>query len=299
MRLLFVGSTQLGRSCLEALAKLDSLEICGVLTAPPQFRISYAPEGVRNVLHTDFSSVAEKIGCPLLVLEEKMSSSELAQDVESLSPDCIFVVGWYHMIPKSWLSRWPTFGIHASLLPAYAGGAPLVWAIIEGSKHVGVTLFQFDDGVDSGPIVGQRRIRVRRKDSIATVLKKVEPVSIALAVDEIPRVLTNESPRTAQKLEGRRIYPQRTPDDGLITDSMTIKQIRDFVRAQTRPYPGAYVDCAGGRLSVWSVGRTSLTFKSRHDLFERSGELFLGRGHRCIKLREVSGSNPSVTEVNA
>jgi len=77
------------------------------------------------------------------------------------------------MIPKTWLDKWPTFGIHASLLPKYAGGAPLVWAMIEGSRKVGVTLFQFDRGVDSGPIIAQQEIHVSRRDNISTVLRRL------------------------------------------------------------------------------------------------------------------------------
>lgn len=288
MRVLFVGSTQLGAACIEAIKDVDSIEICGIITAPEQFQISYAPNGIRNVLHAGFSRIAEQIGCPILILEGKMSSGTLRRDVELLSPDCIFVVGWHHMIPKSWLRKWPTFGIHASLLPDYAGGAPLVWAMIEGQKWVGVTLFQFDDGIDSGPIVSQQRIRIRRSDDIASVLKKVERASVVLSIQEVPQLLSPESTRRKQDLSNRKIYPQRRPEDGLITDLMTVKQIRNFVRAQTRPYPGAFVEIDGERLTIWAVGRSSFSLKSRHTVFQRRNRIFLGRGRRCIRLRFTS-----------
>jgi methionyl-tRNA formyltransferase len=82
-----------------------------------------------------------------------MNEPGLFQTVTSWNPDAFLVAGWYHMIPKIWRNLAPAYGLHASLLPDYSGGAPLVWAMINGETKTGVTLFQMDDGVDSGPIV--------------------------------------------------------------------------------------------------------------------------------------------------
>lgn len=291
MRLLFIGSTLLGRACLEALMKIESVSVSGILTAPREFPISYAPNGVTNFLHCNFSDSAEQLRCPLILLQSNMTAPELFNTIESVKPDCLFVVGWHHMIPDKWLDKWPTFGIHASLLPQYAGGAPLVWAMIEGRRRVGVTLFQIDKGIDNGPIVAQERIRVSRRDDISTLLRKVEAVSVTLSVDEIPKILSPLSPRKLQRASRREVYPQRKPEDGLITDSMGITEIRNFVRAQTRPYPGAFVMDEEDRLVIWNVGRTSFSWKTRRSLFERSGNLYLGRGHLAIKLTSVSRVN--------
>ncbi len=78
------------------------------------------------------------------------------------------------MVPKA-IREIPTYGawgIHASLLPKYAGGAPLVWAIIEGEKETGITLFKMDSGVDDGDIIEQRNFPIASTDTIKEVYDK-------------------------------------------------------------------------------------------------------------------------------
>ena len=67
-------------------------------------------------------------------------------------------IGWYYIVPKSLrsLAKYGAWGIHASLLPKYAGGAPLSWAIINGEKKTGVTLFKLESGIDNGDIFSFR-----------------------------------------------------------------------------------------------------------------------------------------------
>ena len=284
MKVLFVGSTQLGFSCLEVLAGIPDISVCGVLTTPSTFTISYAPEGVSSVLYRNFAPLAREIGCPLLTISGSMSSSELLVKIKALQPDCLIVVGWHHTIPNTWLEHWPTFGIHASLLPSYAGGAPLVWAMIEGRRFVGVTLFQLDEGIDSGPIVGQCRVWVRRSDDIESVLRRVEAKTLKLMALEVPRILSDNSLRKPQNLKSRIVYPQRKPSDGEIIDNMSIKQIRNFVRAQTKPYPGAFIEIDGFRVTIWKLGRSKIQVKRRDGLFSRGRFMYLGRGFRAIKV---------------
>lgn len=288
MRIFFVGSTQLGHACLRILNYQPNIEICGVLTAPSLFKISYAPEGVKNILHCDFAPLAKEIGCPLVNLDSKMTSAELFNEIESLKPDLVLVIGWHHMIPKSWLTRWPMFGVHASLLPRYAGGAPLVWAIIEGQKKVGVTLFQLDDGIDSGPIVNQYAIRVRRSDDIASILARVEVHTMQLIKEEVPRLLSADSQRVPQNLAGRTIYPQRNPTDGQIDAPMSIRKIRNFVRAQTHPYPGAFLEKDGVRTKIWKLGRSKFTLKRKTGLYRHGKVLYLGLGRRSLEIVRYS-----------
>jgi len=248
------------------------------------FQISYAPEGVKNVLHRDFAPLAEEIGCSLVTLNSKITSVRLFDEIESLSPDLVLVIGWHHMIPNSWLARWPTFGVHASLLPRYAGGAPLVWAIIEGQKSVGVTLFQLDDGVDSGPIVNQRAIKVQRSDDIASILAKVEEHTMQLVKQEVPHLLSAGSQRVPQNLAGRTIYPQRKPSDGQINLSVSARRIRNFVRAQTHPYPGAFLEKDGVRTTIWKLGRSRFTLKHKIGLYRRGQVLYLGLGRQSVAI---------------
>ena len=84
------------------------------------------------------------------------------------------------MVPKSWREIAPAYGLHASLLPKYGGGAPLVWAIINGEKETGITPFQMDDGVDSGPIAGQIQEPIKTGDTIATLYARIEQSGVGV-----------------------------------------------------------------------------------------------------------------------
>ena len=136
MRIVFIGSTNFGFRCLKAIYNQAECELVGVVTAPRKFSISYRPEGVTNVLHADMqrNCAIYAIQCP--VIQTGMKDLELFAQVQAWQPDIFVVCGWYHMVPKSWRDLAPAYAMHASLLPAYRGGAPLVWADENNSHYI-------------------------------------------------------------------------------------------------------------------------------------------------------------------
>jgi methionyl-tRNA formyltransferase len=290
--ILYVSSTRLGLHCFESIQQLEDVRVVGILTAPPRFTISYAPEGVQNVLHVDFRPASEKAGCELITLSEKMSSPELFEKVARLNPDCLIVAGWHHMIPKKWLDNWPTFGLHASLLPRFAGGAPLVWALIEGEKRVGVSLFKFDEGVDTGPVVGQRTTRVKRRDDIGSILDRIQNLSADLLAEELPTLADKARKFRNQDLSQRTVYAQRKPSDGEIPSGLNGRQLVNFVRAQTRPYPGAFINLDGSKLTIWKiVRRRPLLRRSNLKVLCRRDRYFISCGRWLFGVTESSWSD--------
>jgi methionyl-tRNA formyltransferase len=254
-RIVFIGATRFTVRCIECAVSLPDCELAGVVTVPEVFQISYRPEGVRNVLYADVGEVAERHGVQV-VTHDRTSDRELLLALESWRPDVVLVSGWYHLIPKSVRAVAPVLGMHASLLPDYSGGAPLVWAIINDETQCGITLFQMDDGVDSGPIVGQAPVPILFTDTIATLYERVEDAGLALLRRELPRVCRGEAALTPQDERRRRRFPQRAPSDGEIAWSWPARRIYNFVRAQTRPYPGAFTRSDGGEIRVWAATLT-------------------------------------------
>lgn len=244
MRVVFVGTSTFGLKILEAIRPF----VVGAISAPPTFPISYRPEGVTNALHADVPAFCEASGIPCEIMRSKMS--DLLPVVREWKPDLFLIAGWYHMVPKSWREIAPAYGLHASLLPDYAGGAPLVWAIINGEKQTGITLFQLADGVDDGPIVGQLSTPIHDSDTIATLYARIEDLGVQLVTEMIPDILS--LPHVSQP-EGRRLFPQRGPEDGRIDWSWSAEQIHNFVRAQTRPYPGAFGELGGKTFRIWET----------------------------------------------
>lgn len=252
MRLVFLGASRFGLRCLRAAAELRAFELSGIVTAPAVFRISYRPEGVRNVLHADFEPLASELGAPLRSMERGMNDDELVRTLSAWAPELILAVGWYHLVPAAVRALCPVVGLHASLLPKYAGGAPLVWAMINGESRTGITLFRFEEGVDTGPIIGQRSEPILEADTIATLYSRIEEHGLALLREHLPKIADGTAEYRPQDLSLRTQFPQRGPEDGRIDWSWDAARVHDFVRAQTRPYPGAFGAVDGAMWRIWS-----------------------------------------------
>ena len=251
-RVIFIGASKTGLQCLKMMNDSPLYNVVGTVTAPKTFTISYRPEGVTNVLFADIKKYCEGNDIDCMVIKQGMKDSNLFEQVKAMAPDIFIVVGWYHLIPKSWLDLAPTYGLHASLLPDYTGGAPLVWAIINGEKKTGVTLFQFDNGVDSGPIVGQLTTDIYAKDTIATLYARIESLGVKLIKEHLPKIINGSEKLIVQDESKRRVFPQRKPEDGIIDWTLPANKIYDFVRAQTKPYPGAFTWCGKDKVTLWS-----------------------------------------------
>ncbi|MBJ6609717.1 MAG: methionyl-tRNA formyltransferase [Candidatus Thiothrix moscowensis] len=256
MNIVFIGSSTFGLRCLDACIRLPEIKVTGVVTSSQTFAISYRPSGVTNVLHADITNLADSHNIPITTLQRAMNEPGLLEVVTQWKPDAFLVAGWYHMIPKRWRELAPAYGLHASLLPDYSGGAPLVWAIINGEAKTGITLFQMDDGVDSGWIVGQKEEIILPNDTIATLYARIEERGLELLNEALPKLLNGSVELKTQDETKRRVMPQRSPEDGWINWWQEAEAIDRFIRAQTRPYPGAFSIMNGKKFIIWSAKPT-------------------------------------------
>jgi methionyl-tRNA formyltransferase len=177
---------------------------------------------------------------------------DIAQAVRDTSAVAALLAGWYHMVPGRIRQLFPRgcFGVHASLLPRYRGGAPLNWALLNGDTEAGVSLFELADGVDYGVLYDQRRFPIGPDDYIGDVLRTAEAVILEMLADAIPPLLTGSLKGRAQ--EGVTSYSlQRGPSDGVIDWRRPAADIARLVRSISRPYPGAHTTLDGMPLVIW------------------------------------------------
>jgi len=299
MNLVFIGSSKFGLRCLSGCLEMRSLNVVGVVTAPQTFAISYRPEGVSNVLYADVASFAADRGLPTETLVRSMGDPGLFDTVVEWKPDAFLVAGWYHMIPKSWREIAPAYGMHASLLPDYSGGAPLVWAMINGEKKTGITLFQMDEGVDSGPIAGKMEEPIHPNDTIATLYARIELRGLELLRETLPKLAEGSLQLVSQDESKRRVMPQRGPDDGLIDWSQDAATLDRFIRAQTHPYPGAFSTLEAMPLQIWraQVASTS-NGEPETGLVRRTevGTYTVACGAGAITLNEITYDRRTYTQ---
>tara|TARA_R110001606_G_scaffold384411_1_gene547272 strand:+ start:4084 stop:4872 length:789 start_codon:yes stop_codon:yes gene_type:complete len=254
MKIIFFGCTKFSEELLKDLLK-NKVEIIAIFTIPEYFIISYNEEKVKNSNFSDLKPIALKENIPFYEVDSVVGkrTKDYKNIIADLNPDIILVLGWYYMVPKSIrdISKYGSWGIHASLLPDYAGGAPLVWAIINGEEKAGVTLFRMENGVDDGDIIKQIEFPIKDSDTIKEVYEKATLASKKI----LNEVLTDRdkikfTPQDKSKI---KIYPQRSPKDGLIDWSWETKKIKNFIRAQTKPYPGAYTIIEGNKVTIWDA----------------------------------------------
>jgi methionyl-tRNA formyltransferase len=240
MNIVFIGASTFGLECLKTLVNIEESNVVGVITAPQDFSISYSKNKVRNVLHADIKGIAEQLSIPALEIKDGMKDDLLFNTVKLWAPDIFVVCGWYHMVPKRYRELAPAYGLHASLLPRYSGGAPLVWAMINDEREAGITFFQFADGVDNGPIVDQASTPIHESDTIKTLYERIQTLGLKLIQKNIPLLARGCAKHAPQNEDFRTLYPQRSPSDGIIDWNNSARQVYNFIRAQTRPYPGAF-----------------------------------------------------------
>lgn len=254
-RVILFGCTKFSEQIFNELIN-NSVKIVGIFTIPKHFGISYSEEKVLNVNYVDFFKLGEKYNIPVYTVEsgKKKNIASYQSVIKSLNPSVILVMGWYFMVPKK-IRDIPVFGawgIHASMLPDYAGGAPLVWSIIKGDTSTGVTLFKLGSGVDDGDIIEQREVAIEITDTIKELYEKVTLISKNILISSLLDIECLET--NPQEKDKIKVYPQRSPEDGLIDLSWSKEEIFNFIRAQSSPYPGAFIELDGGeRLFIEKV----------------------------------------------
>ena len=245
MRTVWVSFDTMGRDCLEAAAAAGA-EIVGVVTLP-------GPIDPDRSGQCSFDEVAAGFGA-MLVETTDVNTGETLTAVGGLDPELIFVVGWSQIVKEPFieLAREGVFGMHPTLLPRHRGRAPIPWAILSGLARTGVTLFEIVDATaDSGSIVGQVVVEVSPDDTATTLYDRLAEAHVDLIRESIPQLIARSAPRIPQDGLRASSWPKRTPTDGIIDWETRAPYLYDWVRAQTRPYPGAFTFLGDEKVIVW------------------------------------------------
>ena len=130
------------------------------------------------------------------------------------------------------------------------GGAPLNWAIIDGLKQSGISLFYLDDGIDTGDVIAQMPFEIGADDTVKDLLDKIVVIAPDLIADHIDGILECSGPRSKQDDSLATYTSRRTPADGEIDWSLPNDVIYNFVRALAPPYPCAFSTLGGRKIVV-------------------------------------------------
>lgn len=245
MHIVLFGATHRGLRFLQHLRKLcpeDELTIVTFREEPwePPFL-----DEVRNFADT----------AGVMFIESKSAQAESCAPLWERTVDLFFMVGWRYMLPMTLLDRARLGAVvfHDSLLPAYSGFAPTVWAMINGESECGVTMIHAVAEVDAGDIIDQQPVNIGEDETIAEVMENVTLVYLSLLERNIEMLKTGCATRTPQDRSIATFTCKRTPADNLIHWNQPMRQIYNLIRAVTYPYPGAFTYYRGKKMFIWTA----------------------------------------------
>jgi methionyl-tRNA formyltransferase len=241
VRTVWVTFDVIGRRCLEASVEAGA-EVAAIVTLPGPIDP-----------HRSGQCSFDDLGLPVIEAQDVNAPGAIAA-LREAAPDAIFVVGWSQLVGGELIELAPqgVYGMHPTLLPRHRGRAPIPWAILTGLARTGVTLFEIvDPTADSGPIVAQREVDVAADETATTLYDKVLAAHVELVREYTPQIAAGTAPRIAQDATRASTWPKRTPADGIIDWETRARYLDDWVRAQTRPYPGAFTYLGDEKLVVW------------------------------------------------
>ena len=245
MRTVWVSFDTIGRDCLEA-AAASGADVVGIVTLP-------GPIDPNRSGQCSFEEVARGVGADVHETND-VNSDETLAFVRGVEPELIFVVGWSQLVrdPFIALAREGVFGMHPTLLPRHRGRAPVPWAILSGLARTGVTLFEIVDATaDSGAIVGQVEVDIAPDETATTLFDRLADAHVELVREYVPQLLLRSAPRISQDPRRASTWLKRVPTDGIIDWETRAPYLYDWVRAQTRPYPGAFTWLGDEKVIVW------------------------------------------------
>ena len=163
--------------------------------------------------------------------------------LEDKSCDVILSINYLYLIDE-YLIQIPSkyaINFHGSLLPKYRGRTPHVWAIINNETKTGITAHLIDADCDTGDIVEQIVIEINQNDTGASILEKFNEKYWDLIQSVLVKIENDQLEVNKQDQTKATYFGKRTPDDGLIDWGWQKERIRNWVRAQADPYPGAFI----------------------------------------------------------
>ncbi len=245
MRLVFAGTPQLAADTLQVLLDSGRHQVVAVLTRPDA-----AKGRSSKLLPSPVAELAEQRGIEVLK-PVKPSEPWLAQRLAELQVDCVPVVAYGGLIPRSLLDAIPKgwVNLHFSLLPRWRGAAPVQRAILAGDQVSGVTVFDLVPELDAGPVLARAEYHLGPDKTSGEALTGLTAIGSRLLVETLDRLEDGTAIAEDQPSDGITLAPKLTPAEAQLDWSQTAEQLARVVRANN-PSPIAWTTLNGERFRI-------------------------------------------------
>ncbi|PYK56709.1 MAG: methionyl-tRNA formyltransferase [Verrucomicrobia bacterium] len=280
MRILFIGTGDIGMPTLQALLKSEH-EIVGVVTQPdkPVGRAqTIEPPPIKKAL------AATKIR---VLQPARIKDRQAIEEIHALTPDVIVVMAYGQILPSDILEvpKITCLNLHASLLPRWRGAAPIQAAIAAGDRKTGITVMYMNEGLDTGDILLQCAIDIEPTDTGGSLHDRLAKVAPETLLESLELLENGRAPRIPQHDALATYASKLKREDGKIDWTNPADAIERKIRAFD-PWPGAFMKYDGQNLKIFSATILALRGTPGEILQSEKG-LVIAAGEGALSLGQV------------
>jgi methionyl-tRNA formyltransferase len=280
MRVLFIGTGEIGVPVLRSLLQSAEHELIGVVTQPDK------PVGrAQQIEAPPIKAALGKSTVPVLQ-PARIKSAEAVAEIRRLAPEVIVVMAYGQILPRAVLEipAIACLNLHASLLPRHRGAAPIQAAIVAGDPETGITVIYMDEGLDTGDVLLQKRLEIAPDETGGSLHDRLAEIAPAALSEALARLQAGTASRIPQDSSAATYAPKLEREHGRIDWREPAALIERKIRA-FNPWPGAYTvlqDAAGAERKL-KVHRASVTDSCSAD----PSNLVIPTGSGALRLEEV------------
>src|SRR6266705_2147719 len=280
MRIVFIGSGEIGVPTLQALQKSAEHELKAVVTQPDK------PVGrSQRIEPPPIKKVIIETSIPILQ-PARIKDRQVIEEIRALQPAVIVVMAYGQIFPRDVLEipRIACLNLHASLLPRWRGAAPIQAAIAAGDRETGITVIYMDEGLDTGEILLRRKIDISPKETGGSLHDRLAQIAPEILLESLVLLAKGIAPRIPQDNSLATYAPKLKREDGRINWSEPAEMIERKIRA-FNPWPGALMKVDEQNLKIFSASVVDLNGKPEEILI-RKDQLIVAARKDAIALNK-------------
>jgi methionyl-tRNA formyltransferase len=284
VRVLFWGTPEFAAPPLRALIG-EGFEVVGVVTQPDK------PQGrAREIIPSAVKQIATDEEIPVFQ-PKNAKDPELLEMMNVMKPDISIVVAYGHILPKTIidLPKLGTLNIHASLLPALRGAAPIQAAILQGFTESGVSIMRMVPALDAGPVLLQASSPVYEDETYGELRDRLAEMGALSLIEALSLISIGQSKETPQDDSLATYAPKVNRDTARINWKDTARYVSRHIRAMD-PKPGAFTNAAKGSVKLFGPKVLDGIKGEPGEVLKTTGELVIACGVDAIRVEEVQPS---------
>ena len=286
MKVVIASSSYVSKPLISLLSSSREHELIGLITNPDK-----ATGRGMNIVPNELASWGMSNGINVLKPEGRDNLKDL---IKTLNPEIVITIAYGQIIPEDFLNlpRYGWINVHFSSLPRWRGAAPVQWAILSADKETGVTIFQLDKGMDTGPVYLSESVSIERDETTEMLLTRLSNIGADLAIQSLSKIQTGIEP-VAQLNSGVTLAPKITKNDGKINWHENTDEIFNRYRALAGN-PGIWTLLGELRLKIDSLEISNRVEKiSPAEVLISDEHLLVGANNGVIEIKTLTPAGRS------